>query len=200
MKPELVQLAAQREEHREPDERRQDVALAARCRSSVSTPGREQDAQAEKRDRRRVERQASRPMPQSATMPTNADQHDPSRRGVSGPSAASACRAAAGASGVARQLRARSAGRAASGMQRHARSSVGTRRGEQPRTESDLDAERSARSPRPAGWRPSPSARAPTRALRLDDAGEHQERADAPAAVVVGPSRPPLRRARTPAG
>ncbi len=121
----------------------------------------------------------------SATMPTNAARTIFSSR-LSGPSAASARRAAAGASGVAVDF-----GRDQPvQQQRHQRHADQRRhrRGEQPRAEPDLDAEgsRDLGAERVRGHRRQPERR---RQAEADDAGEHQEAADASAAVLVARCR-----------
>ena len=81
----LVQLAAEREEHREPDERREHVAFL-RDVSRRQHAGRQKTAETEKRDGRRIEAERRRRRPRARPCRTKTTATIHSSR-VSGPSA-----------------------------------------------------------------------------------------------------------------
>ena len=148
MKPELVQLAAQREEHGEPDERREHVAFLGDVVEGQHARG-EQDAEAEERHGGRIDPQRRGGRPRAPTIADEGGERRSSRRGRAARARRARGRAAAGASGVDCHL----GGDELVEEQRHQRHAGERRhrRGEQPRAEADLDAERAARSPRPSG-------------------------------------------------
>ena len=99
MKPSSLSWPLEREEHGEPDEGREHVAFL-RDVPEGQDAGREQDAEAEEGDRGRVEAERRRRAPE-ADHAHERRGHDLLVRARAGPSAASARRAARGASGVA---------------------------------------------------------------------------------------------------
>ena len=135
---------------------------------------------------------------QSATMPSERREHDLFLDALSGPSAASARRAAAGASGVAvtsgrnqpveQQRQQRPCPRASA---REAASS------HEPNPISTPKRSRDLRPERVGGHRRQPERR---RQAQADDAREHQEARRARCRPSSPAWRPPPRRARTPAG
>ena len=181
---------------REPDERREHVAF---LRDVVERQhaGREQDAEPEKRDRRRVEPERRRRRPQRH----HADERDErrsSRRGVSGPSAASAWRAAAGASRRRRDFRADDPVEHER-QRRPSPTSVGTDAASSHEPNPISTPTRFAISA-PSGLAAIAVSHSADDSAEARHAGEHQEAAEAPPVRVARASRPPPRPARTRAG
>ena len=195
--PELVELAAQREEHGKPDEGRQHVALLWRCRRASMTPVAEQHARGpRKATAGRVEAESSPAVPQSATMPTNDEEHqsfvarERPERGERLAGRGAAPRAWTCHFGRDQTDRAERRHAAIAQQRRH-----GRRRAATSRTRSRRRA--GARSRRPSGLAAIAVSQSADDRLEARHSRKHQERSE-PLAVLVAPAaRPRLRPART---